>query len=137
VLQSSKNKKDYIMFSDSITFTDLHGSSDYTLNRINQDKYSSEYLFQYDTLEFRLKIRNTTFFDKKRGVQMNQHNAELTETVYAVAPSLLDTVRKSFFTCQVQKGDALAASREVAIGLANWLLASSAASLVKMTNFES
>lgn len=125
------------MFSDSITFTDMHGTQDYTLNRINQDKYSSEYLFQGDTADIRLKIRNSTFLDKKRNVQINQHNAELTETIYAVAPSTVDTVRKSFFTVQVQKGDTLATSREVAIGLVGWLTASSAAALVKMTNFES
>jgi hypothetical protein len=125
------------MFSDTITFTDMHGTTDYTLNRINQDGYSSEYLFQGDTAEIRLKIRNSTFYDKKRGVQMNQHNAELVETIYAVSPSLLDTIRKSFFTIQVQKGDVLSTSREVAIGLVNWLTTSSAAALVKMTNFES
>jgi hypothetical protein len=125
------------MFSDSITFTDMHGTADYTLNRINQDKYSSEYLFQGDTADIRLRIRNSTFLDKKRNVQMNQHNAELTETIYAVAPSTVDTVRKSFFTIQVQKGDVLSTSREVAVGLVNWLTASSAAALVKMTNFES
>jgi hypothetical protein len=125
------------MFSDTITFTDIHGTTDYTLTRINQDAYSSEYRLIGDTYQVGLKIRNSTFFDKKRGVQINQHNAELTETVYAVSPSLLDTVRKAFFTLQVQKGDVLASSKEVAIALAGWLTASSAATLTKMVNFES
>jgi hypothetical protein len=36
------------------------------LVRINQDKYSSEYLLRSSTEEFRLNIRNSSYADKKR-----------------------------------------------------------------------
>lgn len=125
------------MFSDTITFTDIHGTDDYVLNRIRQDNYSSEYLLITDTRQVRLQIRNTSFYDKKRAVQMDQHNVELVEEVFPTAPATLSILRKAFFTFQVQKGDVLATSKEVAIALAAWLTASSGANLTKMVNFES
>ena len=125
------------MFDNTIDFVNLHGTDDYTLTRVNQDKYSSEYLLKTDTRQFKLSIRNSTKFDKRRGVSVDVHNAELIEEVFPVSPALTGFLRKCYFTFEVQQGDVLAASREVAIGLAGWLTASSAAALVKMTNFES
>lgn len=125
------------MFSDTITFTDIHGTTDYVLNRIRQDVYSSEYLLITDLLEVRLAIRNTTRFDKGRNVSIDRHNVEVVETVYPVAPATLSIVRKAFFTFEVQKGDVIATSTEVAKALVGWCSASTYANLVKMANFES
>lgn len=125
------------MFSDTITFTDIHGTTDYVLNRIRQDNYSSEYLLITDLLEVKLSIRNTTYLDKKRGVAMDRHNVEIIELVYPVAPAVLSVIRKAFFTFEVQKGDVIATSKEVALALATWCSASTGANLTKMANFES
>lgn len=125
------------MFSDTITFTDLHGTTDYALVRINQDGYSSEYLLRSSTQEMRLTIKNITYIDKKTGASRDRHTVQLTETVYAVAPATLNTVRKSYLVFEVQQGDTIASAVEVALGLAGFCTASTGANLTKMANFES
>lgn len=82
------------MFSDTITIT--INSVAKVLSKINQDGYSSEYLLRETTGSFRLKLRNTSYTDKTRGVKVDRHNIELVETLYAVAPSTIDTVRKYY-----------------------------------------
>ncbi|DAD50431.1 TPA_asm: coat protein [ssRNA phage Zoerhiza.4_24] len=125
------------MFSDTLVFTDLHGTTDYTLIRINQDGYSSEYLLKASDREFRLTIKNVTYQDKKRNVLIDRHTCQLTETIYPVAPAILSTVRKSYTVFEIQQGDTIASAVEVAIGLAGFLSASSGANMTKMANFES
>jgi hypothetical protein len=126
------------MFADTITLTDIHGTDDYVLTRVRQDEYSSEYRLITDTRICTIKIRNTTFVDKKRqNVVMDQHNVEVVEEVFAVAPATLSIVRKAFFTFQVQRGDVLSMSKGTALALVDWLALSSGANLTKMMNFES
>jgi len=124
------------MFSDTVVFTDIHGTEDNTLTRINQDKYSSEYLLVTDLKEIRMFIRNTDFVDKTKNVKMARHNVEIIETIYPVGavPSYL---RKAFFTFQVQQGDTLASAIDVARELLEWLSATSYAALTKLANYES
>ncbi len=125
------------MFADTITFTDIHGTEDYVLNRINQDKYSSEYLLVTDTKRITLRIRNTTRYDKTLSVSFDRHNVELTEQVYAVSPATVGIVRKAYFTFEVQQGDVLATNVQCASALASWLTATSNANLTKLAGFES
>ncbi|DAD51781.1 coat protein [ssRNA phage Gerhypos.1_27] len=125
------------MFSDTITFTDLHGTTDYTLTRINQDGYSSEYLLRQSTYDMRLTIKNISYTDKKSGVVYDRHTVQLTETTYAVAPATRNVVRKSYLVFEVAQGDTVASAVEVALGLANFCAASTGANLLKMANFES
>lgn len=107
------------------------------LVRINQDKYSSEFLLRTATDEFRLKIRNTTYLDKSRGVNIDRHNAELVHTVFPVAPATLSSVRKTYVVIENQQGDTLLDPTYVAAGLLGFLTASSNANITKMLNFES
>lgn len=125
------------MFSDTITFTDLHGTDDYTVTRINQDGYSSEYLFRSSSRELRLTIRNVTYLDKKRGVNVDRHTVQLTETIFAVAPAVLSNIRKSYLVFENQQGDDPSAAVGIALGLCGFLTPSSGANLTKMVNFES
>jgi len=126
------------MFSDTIAFTDLHGTLDYTLTRINQDLYSSEYLYKATTFEIRLTIKNITYSDKKQGGRLtDRHTVQLTEFVYPVSPALYGTVRKCYTVIENAQGDDPANSREIALGLSAWLSASSGANITKMVNFES
>lgn len=107
------------------------------LVRINQDKYSSEYLLRSATDEIRLNIRNSTREDKKRGVFIDRHNAEIIQTVFPVAPSTTSIVRKTYVVIENQQGDTLVDPTYLASGLLSFLTASSAANMVKMLNSES
>jgi hypothetical protein len=107
------------------------------LVRINQDKYSSEYLLRSTLDEFRLNIRNSSYLDKKRGVMIDRHNVELIHTVFPVAPATLSTVRKTYVVIENQQGDTLTESTHVAAALFAYLTASSNANIGKLLNFES
>jgi hypothetical protein len=104
------------------------------LVRINQDKYSSEYLLRTATNEYRLAVRNSSYVDKKRGVTVDRHNIELIETVFPVAPATLSFIRKAYCVIENQRGDTLVDPRNVAQGLLTFL---TNANIDKMMNFES
>jgi hypothetical protein len=105
------------------------------LVRINQDKYSSEYMLRSSTEEYRLNIRNTTYADKKRGgILIDRHNIELIHTVFPVAPATVSTVRKIYAVLENQQGDTLTDPAYVGAGLAGLL---TVPNLTKMMSFES
>lgn len=58
---------------------------DVTLVKINQDGYSSEYLFRDTLVMYRLKIRHTT--NKKTAIkpEYERHNIEIVRTTFATA----------------------------------------------------
>jgi len=124
------------MFSETIALTDIHGSTDMTLNRVKQDGYSSEYLLVTDLYEVRLYVRNTERFDKTRQLAIARHNVELVETVYPVG-AVPSYVRKAFFTFEVQKGDIIASATDIARELIQFLTGTSFDTLTKLSNFES
>lgn len=105
-----------------------------SLVRINQDKYSSEYLLRSSTEEHRLFIRNTSYYDKTRGVNIDRHNVEIIHTVFPVAPSTLSTRRKVYTVVENQQGDTLTDPRNVALGLYAFL---TSANIDKLMNSES
>lgn len=107
------------------------------LVRINQDKYSSEYLLREALGEYRISFRNSTRFDKRLGVNLDRHNVELIHTIYPVAPAVTGFTRKTYLVIENQQGDTLTDPVLEAIGLLTKLIASSGADLTKMINFES
>jgi hypothetical protein len=88
-----------------------------SLVRINQDKYSSEYLLRSATDEIRFFVRNTSYIDRKRGVTIDRHNVEIVQTVFPVAPSTTSLVRKTYTVIENQVGDTLTDPRYLALGL--------------------
>jgi hypothetical protein len=120
------------MFADPATVT-IGGVAN-PLVRINQDKYSSEYLLRTSDEELRLNIRNTSYSQKKRNVIVDRHNVELIHTVFPVAPSTLSVERKSYFVIENQRGDDIAESVSDALGLVGFL---TNANITKLMNFES
>jgi hypothetical protein len=76
------------------------------LNRIADDGYTSEYLLRGTLDEFRVKIRHSSYTDAKRGVVIERHNVELTQTIYPVSPSTKSTVRKAYLVLENETGDA-------------------------------
>lgn len=119
-------------FSDPLTITVNAVAKN--LIRINQDKYSSEYMLRTATDEFRLNIRNTSYADKKRGVTIDRHNVELIHTVFPVSPSTLSVIRKVYAVIENQQGDTLTDPAYVAAGLAGLL---TVPNVQKMMNLES
>lgn len=125
------------MFAETLTFTDIHGAEDIVLNRVNQDKYSSEYRLLTDAKLYRLFIRNTTRVDRLTKVSYDRHNVEMTEQVFPAVVGELSITRKAYFTFEVQQGDVVASSVQLPAGLLAWAIASSAAVLTKLAGFES
>jgi hypothetical protein len=68
-------------------------STAYTLNRVNQDNYGSEYQYSGSSRGIVLKIRHTSDSPDKDGVIMKRHNIYVEETVYATAST--DEVKHS------------------------------------------
>jgi len=107
------------------------------LVRINQDKYSSEYLLRSATDEYRLFIRNSTRVDKARGVSIDRHNVLLRWTVFPVAPATRSYIRSASCTIENEIGDTQVDPVNLTIGLCNFLTASSGNAISKMLNSES
>jgi hypothetical protein len=120
------------MFADPAVVT-VDGTP-YSLAKINQDKYSSEYLLRFSDSESKLSIRNNSYLDKKRKVMIDRHNVEFVETIFPVAPSTTSFVRKAYVVIENQQGDDLTASIKDALGLIGFL---TEANLTKLLNFQS
>jgi len=120
------------MFADTLTIT--INSVAKVLTRVNQDGYSSEYLLRETTGEFRLKIRNSTYTDKARNVVVNRHNTELTQTVYAVAPATVNTVRKFYAVLENDSTSLVVDDAKFGAGAVAFL---TEANLTKQLNWES
>jgi hypothetical protein len=123
------------MFADPLSIT-IDGVAK-TLVRINQDSYSSEYLLRLTTGEYRLRIRNSSYLDKKRNVPIDRHNVEFVQTIFPVAPATLSTVRKTYVVVENQQGDSLEGSVLHAAAICYWLIMSDEANLTKLMNQES
>lgn len=121
------------MFSDTLTIT-INGVGK-VLNRINQDKYSSEYFLRETTGEFSLSIRNTSRSDKSRGGKViDRHNLELVQTIYPVAPAVYPTINKAYAVFENEHEVTVADAAYFAVGAFAFL---TNANVTKMLNKES
>lgn len=120
------------MFSDTLSVT-INAVAK-TLVRINQDRYSSEYFLRETLGEFTLRIRNSSYIEKTRKVNVDRHNIELIHTIYPVAPALVPTVRKAYVVFENDRGDTIVDPVKLAAGL---LAFNTEANLTKMANRES
>lgn len=80
-------------FSTTITFTVNAVAK--VLNRINQDKYSSEYFLRSATESYRAFIRHTTIPAKGSVPKQDRHSVEFIHTVFAT-PTTAEIVRRIF-----------------------------------------
>lgn len=120
------------MFADTITVT-INAVAK-VLTRINQDGYSSEYFLKGTTDSFRLKLRNSQYTDKSRGVLVDRHNIELVHTTFPVAPATLSTVRKYYSILENDSTDVTADIGKFAAGITGF---QTEANFVKLLNWES
>jgi len=120
------------MFSDTLTVTINAVAKN--LVRINQDRYSSEYFLRETLGEYVLRIRNSTYLDKSRKISVDRHNIELIQTIYPVAPNLVNTQRKAYVVFENDRGDTIVDPVKMTAGL---LAFNTEANLTKMANRES
>lgn len=103
-----------------------------TLVKINQDKYSSEYLLRETDAEYRAKIRhNVTTRD---GVKYDRHNVEITKTIFATSTDPEYQERAYVVFENLPKDDE---ATYVPDALAAWLQASAGANLTALVGWES
>jgi hypothetical protein len=109
--------------------------SNKSLTRINQDRYSSEYMFRSATEEFRMRVRNSSRpLKAKGGIRVDRHNVELTHTVFPVAPATRSFTRFAYVVFENEEGDTLLDPSYIVTALAGFL---TAANVAKLQNFES
>jgi len=121
------------MFANTVTVT-INAVAK-ILTRINQDKYSSEYLLRGTLDEFRLKIRNSQFADKTRGGKIiHRHNVELQHTVFPVSPATIPVIRKAYVVLENEYTEDPTQALNFDLGFTGFL---SSAVIAQLINFES
>lgn len=119
------------MFADTLTFT-VNGVAK-VLNRINQDKYSSEYYLRGTVDEFRANIRHTSYVDK-RGKKVDRHNVEFIQTVFPVSPAVVGISRKAYVVLENESTDLALDAMYHDKALVGFLID---ANITKLINYES
>jgi len=106
---------------------------DITLVKINQDAYSSEYMFKNSTSEYRAKIRHTKTNPKNGGATYDRHNFEVVQTIFATA-EVAEYQRKFYFVLEVLPSET---SKDLPDAVADLMIATSNAFLVSLLGWES
>ncbi len=90
------------------------------LNRINQDNYGSEYFLRTTTESYRMKIRHSKMSPEKSGIVRDQHNIEVTHTVFGIAGAA-DTVRQSYIVTRLAENDDVTQAGYVLAGFVDYI----------------
>jgi len=89
------------MFGNTLTLP--HPDGNVVLKLINQDGYSSEYLFRDTTHQYVMRIRHTK--TKANGKpSKDRHNVEIVETIFAVG-DVAEVERKFYFVIEQAPND--------------------------------
>jgi hypothetical protein len=105
----------------------------YSLAKINQDSYGSEYLYSGTTFELRLKIRHSKESPKGTSPGLDRHNVELTQTVYATSTTA-EIVRQAYCVLRNLYSDDKTASSYLDQGLVDYLTDSNLGDLINWVN---
>lgn len=117
------------MFGNTLTMA--AGGGNVVLTRVNQDNYSSEYLYRSSTEQWRMRIRHTTV--RKGSTSRDRHNVELVQTVFAT-PTAAEIVRTAYFVFEQAQNDV---SIDVPETLFEYAIATSSAFLTSLAKWES
>lgn len=110
-----------------------HADGDVTMVKINQDSYSSEYLFRDSTSQYRARIRHTKTSAKGDRPAYDRHNFEVVQTVFA-SGEVAEYERKFYFVIEHLPSDT---SVKVADAVADLCIATANAFLVSLLGWES
>jgi hypothetical protein len=110
----------------------LNGTA-YSLPRINQDSFGSEYLYRGATFELRVKIRHSKEKVNADGIVIDRHNVELTQTVYPAAgvPAI---IRQGYAVLRNGSADDATNSSYLYQGLVDFLTDSNLGDLINWVN---
>lgn len=106
---------------------------DITLIKINQDSYSSEYLFRNATSQYRARIRHTKTAAKNGRPAYDRHNFEVVQTIFA-SGEVAEYERKFYFVIEHLPSDT---SVLLADAVSDLSIASADAFLVSLFGWES
>lgn len=112
------------------------GANARSLVRINFDNYGSTYRLRLADRDITMIAKNSSYKDKASGQMFDRHSVDLTETVFATSTTVAYK-RHSYIVIENQQGDTLTDPRDVALGMVNYLAASTGANITKMLNSES
>lgn len=115
------------------TFVLPHSGGNITMVKINQDGYSSEYLFKDSDSQFIAKIRHNRTKATSTRPAYDRHNVEITETVFATTTDA-EFTRKCYVVLEMLPNDTDISNADA---LADWLIASTNANLVSLAGWES
>lgn len=86
------------------TFVLPQAGGDITLKKINQDGYSSEYLFRDTASEYTVRVRHTKTKATATRAAYDRHNLEVVQRVYADGETP-EFERKFYFVIEHKPGD--------------------------------
>lgn len=118
------------MFGDTLVLPQVGG--DITLNKINQDGYTSEYLFRTSLVSYTAKIRHSKV-KAKDGVMYDRHNVEVTKVTFAASP-VPEYYVKMYFVMEMRPD-----FQDVILtdAVMDWGILTANANLTKLTGWES
>lgn len=105
-------------FASTITLT--LGATPYVLNRINQDNFGSEYLYEGSDRSLNMKIRHSVDSVDGDGITMKRHNVFVEEVIFPTPTALL---KKVTFTATLRGGKLQdpALCSDLGAAVVNWL----------------
>lgn len=106
---------------------------DITLIKINQDQYSSEYLFKNSTTQYRARVRHSKTAPTGDRPAYDRHNFEVVQTIFA-AGEVPEYERKFYFVWEVLPSET---SLALADAVSDLTIASSNAFLTSLLAWES
>jgi hypothetical protein len=106
---------------------------DIILVKINQDAYSSEYMFKNSTSQYNAKIRHTKTAPRNGQPGYDRHNFEIMQTVFA-AGEVAEYYRKFYFVWEVKPSET---SKDLADAVADLAIVTSGAFLTSLLGWES
>lgn len=112
------------MFANTLDFT--IGSTTYTLKRVNQDSFGSEYKYSSATEALNLKIRHSDEPVGKDGIKMKRHNVFMEYIQYPTPTTL---IKKYTSTCTFRQDQfgSPAVAADLTLGLNAWISTSGVA----------
>ena len=119
------------MFADTITLPFSTGNI--VVTKINQDSFGSVYRFADATHEVKLTIRHSKTSGAGGKIVYDRHNVEVVDKIFA-AGDVPEYNKTFYFVIQQLPSDS---AYVIADGVADWMIATSNAALVKLMNWES
>lgn len=106
---------------------------DITLVKINQDAYSSEYMFKNSTSQYVAKIRHNKTSPSNGRPSYHRHNFEVVQTIFA-AGDVAEYERKFYFVWEVLPSET---SKDLPDAVCDLAIATSDAFLTALLGWES